>query len=197
MGAESKIKINNDGSGEIFFSYRISRMLLEMGDSMDESAEEPQEENDSNVPLPITKEDFEESVEGIEGLEVIDVTETQTEQDVIITAELKFDDVEAVSQAEAFAEWPVTFEKVGNSYVLSQVISEAGNDPETEMDEETISMVESMFEAYEFSFSIETPSPIKEHSIGELSPDKKTVTYTVAVADMLRIKEKMELVIMW
>ena len=72
MGAESKIKIQNNGSGKIFFSYRISQMLLEMGnsldetedESLDESTENPEEEGDSNVPLPITKEDFEESVKG-------------------------------------------------------------------------------------------------------------------------------------
>lgn len=202
MGTESKIKIQNDGSGEIFFSYRISKMLLEMGDSMDETGDEsmenPEEESESDVPLPITKEDFEENVEGIEGLEVVEVTEAETEQDVIITAELKFDDVEALSQADAFSEWPVTFEKVGDTYVFSQVISEGtGDDPETAMDEETISMVESMFEGYEFSFSVEAPSPIKEYSIGELSPDNKTVTYTVQIADMMRIKDRLELVIIW
>jgi hypothetical protein len=202
MGAESKIKIKNDGSGSILFSYRISRMLLEMGESMDETGDEtledPEEEADSNVPLPITKEDFETSVEGIEGLELVDVTQEETEQDVIITAELKFDDVEALSTAEAFSEWPVTFAKDGNSYIFTQVISEGVDDnAENAMDEETISMVESMFQGYEFSFSVEAPSSIKEYSIGELSTDKKTVTYTVPIADMMRIKEKLELIIKW
>jgi hypothetical protein len=206
MGAESKIKIQNDGSGNINFSYRISKTLLEMGNSMeeqgdeavDESMDEPEEEGNSNVPLPITKEDFEKSVEGIEGLELINVIQTETEQDIIITAELKFDDVEALSEAEAFSEWPITFEKDGDLYVFTQIISEGtGDDPEAAMDEETIGMVESMFEGYEFIFSVEAPSPIKEHTVGELSPDKKTVTYTIPVADMMRVKDQLELVIKW
>ncbi|MBN2533917.1 MAG: hypothetical protein JXB88_13590 [Spirochaetales bacterium] len=210
MGAETKIKIQNDGSGTILFSYRISRMLLEMGkSSMDTASDEPgmdspdepvmeEEDENSNLPLPITKEDFKTSIEGIEGLEIIDVTQDETEKDIIITAKLKFKNVEALSRAEAFSEWPITFEKVGNTYVYSQVISEGmGDNSDAAMDEETIKMMESMFEGYEFSFSVEAPSPIKEHSIGELSPDKKTLYYTIPVGDMMRIKERLELVIKW
>jgi hypothetical protein len=214
MGAESKMKIQNDGSGTILFSYRISRMLLEMGNTTDPAGEELSdepaaesgdtlsegtgEEENSDVPLPITKEDFEKSVEGIDGLELISVTENKTDNDVIITAELSFESVEALSQAEAFSEWPITFEKDGEKHVFTQLISEGtGDDPQAAMDEETINMVESMFEGYEFSFSVEAPSPVQEHSIGELSADKKTVTYAIPVAEMMRIKEPLELIIIW
>lgn len=201
MGAESKIKIKNDGSGNILFTYRISQMLLNMGESEGEESEtesESEEKSNSDVPLPITKEDFEKEVEGIEGLTLIDVTQTETEQDLIITAELEFDDVEILSQSEAFAEWPVTFEKVDDTYVFTQVLSEGtGGDSDAAMDEETIQMVESMFAGYEFVFSVEAPSPIKEYQLGELSPDKKTLTYTIPIADMMRIKEKLEFVVKW
>lgn len=198
MGAESKIKINNDGSGNIFFTYRISQMLLNMGESMGESEEGSEEDTKSEVPLPITKEDFEKNVEGIDGLELIEVTQTETEQDIIITAQLKFDNVEALSQSEAFSEWPVTFKKEGNGYVYSQLLSEGtANDGDSPIDEESISMVESMFAGYEFSFSIEAPTVIKDHNIGELSADKKTVSYTIPIADMMRIKERLELVVSW
>ena len=222
MGAESKIKIKNDGSGNILFSYRISQMLLNMGDSMNESEEEPwesspddpiedtesesekefidepEDEGTADLPLPITKEDFEKNIAGIEGLKLIDVTQTETEQDLIITAELEFDNVETLAQSEAFREWPVSFEKVEDSYVFSQVLSEGTVDnPEAAMDEETINMMESMFPGYKFIFSVEAPSPIKDYNIGELSTDKKTVTYTISIADMMRIKEKLEFVVIW
>ena len=173
MGAESKIKINNDGSGIIFFTYRISQMLLNMG----ETEGEAEQDSTSDMPLPITKEDFEKNVEGIDGLELVDVKQTETEQDIIISAELKFDNVEALSESEAFSEWPVTFSKKGGSYIYTQVLSEGTVDEEdANLDDETINMVESMFTGYEFTFSIEAPSTIKEHNIGELSENKKTVS---------------------
>jgi hypothetical protein len=199
MGAESKIKIKNDGSGHISFTYRISQMLLNMGEAGEEEGDmgESEGEEDSDVPLPITKEDFQKNVEGIEGLKLIDVTQTETEKDLIITAELEFDDVEILSQSETFSEWPVTFEKKDNTYVYRQVLSEGVGEGDPNMDEETISMVESMFEGYEFIFSLETPSPVKEYNIGKLSADKKTVTYTIAIADMMRVKEKLEFTVKW
>jgi hypothetical protein len=200
MGAESKIKIQNDGSGTISFTYRISQMLLNMGEEAggEGTDEESGEEGNADVPLPLTQEDFEKSVEGIEGLRLIEVKQTETETDLIITAKLEFDDVESLSQSEAFSEWPVTFEKAGNSYVYRQILSEGqGEEGDAAMDEETINMIESMFTGYEFSFSVETPSPIKEYNIGELSADKKTVTYTIPIADMMRIKEKLVFVVTW
>ena len=200
MGAESKIKIQNDGSGTISFTYRISQMLLNMGEDTGEEGtdEESGEEESADMPLPISKEDFEKNVEGIEGLRLIEVTQTETEQDIIITAELEFDNVEALSQSEAFSEWPVTFEKVGNTYTYKQVLSEGIVDKDDPaLDDESIKMIESMFPGYEFVFSVETPSPIKDHNIGELSADKKTLTYTISTTDMMRNKDKLEFTVTW
>ncbi|MBN1696902.1 MAG: hypothetical protein JW881_05265 [Spirochaetales bacterium] len=194
LGVESRIKLNADGSGHIFFSYRISQMLLNMGKEAEGEGEESSAEGGSDMPLPITKEDFEEQVEGIEGLRVVNVTQEENEKDLIINAELEFDNVEKLNDSETFSEWTISYKKEGGTYIYKQLITEGS---EEDVDEESIAMIESMFAGYELAFSVETPKPIKEHNIGELSADKKTCTYRIPISNMMSVKDRLELIIKW
>jgi hypothetical protein len=205
MGVESKIKLNPDGSGKINFTYRISQMLLNMGkgaegvEGSEEAEGEPAEGGDSeggesNIPLPMTKEDFEKQIEGVEGLRVLNVSQEENEKDLIISAELEFDNVENLNQSETFSEWTISYTKEGGTCVYKQLISEGNTEP---ADEETISMIESMFAGYELVFSVEVPKPIKEYNRGELSPDKKSVTYRIPISGMMALEERQELIVKW
>ena len=59
IGLTSEIQINENGSGRMELSYRVSRLIAHMGTV---------DEGDKFFPVPITREDFETTVAQIEGL---------------------------------------------------------------------------------------------------------------------------------
>jgi hypothetical protein len=57
--------------------------------------------------------------------------------------------------------------------------------------------VEAFFEGYDLSYRIMAPVQIKRHSLGELSADKRSVSYRTTVADLLKSGEKKVLEVAW
>ena len=192
IGVKSNISINADNSGILVFEYRISQMFANMGN--------PEQENgSSDPPLPISKENLAASVEGIEGLELRNVTHEENETDIIITAEIMFDSIDALAKSSLFESMPISYQKIGEDNIFKQQISEAS---EEEVDEESIQMIEGLFTGYEMIFTVNTPTQIKEYSVeeyslGELSAENKTATYRISIAELMKLREKTELIIKW
>ncbi len=53
IGIESRIRISNDGSGQLTLKYRVSRLITNL---------ESTEKNGNVVPLPLSREEFERTV---------------------------------------------------------------------------------------------------------------------------------------
>ena len=85
IGFDSKMKFNNDGSGNLVFKYRVSQMFKSMGQKDAEGGE-----SETQAPFPISKEKVEESLKGIKGLKVNSVKEWEDEQDVYVEVDLDF-----------------------------------------------------------------------------------------------------------
>ncbi len=189
IGVKSTVTFNKDGSGVVEMEYRISRMITEMGD-----------EEGMDIPLPISEEELESSIADNPNLKLRKVSQREDEDDIYITAEIEFKKIEEFSDVEDFESMPMKLEKEGNQYIFTQLISEGtsgdGEDAE-EMNEETMEMMKGFFEGYDLVFTVKAPAPITEYNLGELSDDKRSVTYSIPLLEMNSLEEETVLEVKW
>jgi hypothetical protein len=192
--------------------YRISKSLADLG-----------KEGTSQVPLPLNEQDLRQSVEQAKGLKLISVSRREDEKDIFIAAEIGFDRIESVAQVEGFSDMPMSLERSGNSTVFRQLVS-AGRESQPEAsaapaaaaapgaaagappaagaadgdsDKELAAMFAGLFEGYELVFVVTAPQAIKGNSAGELSADRKTVTYRLPLAKMMEMTQETSLTVNW
>jgi hypothetical protein len=185
IGIESDIRIRQDGSGVLTLSYTISQFIK----NIDAGRSEKQ------LPLPVNEEEFRRSAERIEGLRLVSLEEREDEENVYIQAELEFDSVEAVNALGRNGQIGITLETQGNMTTFRQLIYERQQGEE--VTEESLEMVETFFDGYELVYSVTVPAQVRDHTLGVLAPDGRTVTYTTTVPDILRTSEPLVLEVVW
>ncbi len=185
IGIESAMKINLNGSGTILLQYKVSQLLVSMGQT--------EQETEKQVPLPLSEEDFRQAISKAPGLTLLSVNQEETESDVIIRAEIAFNDVASLSRSEIFADMPISFSRSGDNYVFSQLLTEGSE----EMTEEQRQAMEGFFQGYELAFTISVPRRIVNYNRGELSQDQRTLTYRITMLQLLELKNKTELTLSW
>lgn len=185
IGIESEILLRQDGTGVLTLSYQISQFMK----NIDAGREEKQ------LPLPVNEEEFVRTAEGIEGLRLTDIDEREDEENVYIRAELEFDSVDAVNALGRAGEIGITLENRGDTNIFRQVIF-AGQDGE-EITENSLEMLDTFFQGYDLVYSIILPTPVQSHTLGELSADGRTVTYTTTVPEILKASQPLVLEIVW
>ncbi len=185
IGVNTTVTFNNNGSGKLSIKYRISKMVVNIGNAG---------EGKTVLPLPVTKEDFTRSIEDVKGLKLLSVKQNEDANDIFITAEIEFDKIEDFAKVKGFKEMPATLTKKGNSITFNEKI--AGK-PDPEPDKDSLKLIDTLFKGYNVSFNINAPKEIKSHNIGKLSADKKSVTYIIPVGDLLKIKNDTYLTVTW
>ena len=194
IGIKSSVLFNRDGTGTINMEYRISKMLTEMG------------EGDADMPLPVSEEELKNALSGHPNLTLKKVSQREDDNDVYITSEIQFQKISEFTDIESFGQMPMSLEAEGGEYVFRQIISE-GNEPagETEegesdteeMDAASKEMMAAFFEGYELSFEVSAPTEVTYHSHGELSANRKTVTYSIPLLEMDALEEETVLEVRW
>jgi len=185
IGIESEILLRQDGTGVLTLSYKISQFMK----NIDAGREEKQ------LPLPVNEEEFVRTAEGIEGLRLTDIDERQDEENVYIRAELEFDSVDAVNALGRSGRIGISLENQGDTNTFRQVIF-AGQEGE-KITEDSLEMIETFFQGYDLVYAITVPSQVKSHSLGDLSAEGRTVTYTVTVPEILRESQPLVLEVTW
>ena len=185
IGIESDLRIRQDGSGVLTLSYTVSQFIK----NIDAGRSEKQ------LPLPVNEEEFRRSAERIEGLRLTDLEEREDEENVYIRAELEFDNVEAVNALGREGQLGITLETQGGTTTFRQLIYE-GQQGE-EVTEESLKMIETFFEGYELVYSVTVPAQVRDHTLGVLAPDGRTVTYATTVPDILRTPDPLVLEVVW
>ena len=66
-----------------------------------------------------------------------------------------------------------------------------------ESDKELSQMFAEMFAGYELAFSVSAPRPIKSHSAGELSADRKSVTWRLPLERVVELPEGTVFTVAW
>jgi hypothetical protein len=185
IGIESDILIRPDGSGVLKLSYTVSQYIK----NIDAGRSEKQ------LPLPINEDEFRRSSESIEGLQLRDLDRREDEENIYIEAEFEFDSVEAVNALGREGEIGITLESRDQSSVFRQLIYPGQEDEE--IGEDSLDMVETFFEGYELIYSVTVPEQVLEHSLGVLSEDGRTVTYTIGIPEILKNSEPLVLEVVW
>ncbi len=182
ISIDTEITINSNGSGEAELIYRVSQMIAQMGRMNTE---------DSDLPLPLTRENFQASVNAVEGLSLDSFSTSEDEEFVIIRAALSFDSIEDLNQFYQYSEPMFSIEEDGDLSRYTQIIS-WGN--EETLTEENREFINTFFEDYTLSFVVNVPEDIQENNIGELA-STRTVSYTVPLPTIM--EEEITLEILW
>jgi hypothetical protein len=186
VAIDSRMTLRDNGSGVLSLSYRVSQLVADLGDTPSSKG---------IVPLPLSRDDFERSLADTKGkVRLTRFDRSENEKDVTIKAELSFDSLEALSQVAAFRDAELKPGTDGQQHTFSQVIARAPAAPPTE---DTLKMVDAFFDGYDLTFVVETPKPIQTASIGTVSADRRSVSYTASIKDIVQTKNDIVLKVAW
>jgi hypothetical protein len=186
IGIDSRMSIRDDGSGTLALTYRISRLISELGVASTGKAA---------IPLPVSRSDFERSLAGTHGtVRLTRFDRSDDDKDITVHADLAFDSVADLANVEAFQDAQLRWSVQGSRHLFSQLIVRAPRQP---LSDDSRRMLEALFEGYNLSFVIEAPRPISGATLGTLSADKRTLTYTTSVKDALMSGKDLALSAQW
>jgi hypothetical protein len=185
IGIDSQITLRNDGSGTLKLDYRISQFMKNLDVA----------KSDWRLPLPVSREDFQRTVGSIQGLRLVSLDQREDEKDVFIAARIDFARVEAINDIGKAGQIELSFSNEGDLHVFRQQVYRGGG--LEEISQESLQMVETFFEGYGLTYRVSAPAVIMRHSLGELSEDKRSVSYHTTIADLLKSREKKVLEIAW
>ncbi len=181
IGIESEFRFDADGSGTLSLTYRVSQMVKDIDASGDAHT----------LPLPVSREDFQRAVAASQGLRLLSYQRSEDEKDVTIRASLAFDRVEQADGVGKGGDFSLVQE--GEAQVFRCVLSPGGPPP----DQDTLELIRLLFQDYELSFVVRAPRKISSHSLGTLAPDERSVSYSIAVADLLSNPQPQTLEVRW
>ncbi len=194
FGLHIRTVFNEDGSGRFSLQMSVSRSLLEMN------------EEGGEIDIPMSREDLEEELGGIEGVRIVEIGEEETEDDLLITATVEFDDFQALIENEGYPAESASLTTGGGETVYTMRVGEAKQEiaegeeetmPQEEMDEATLAMVQAFMEGYSMQYTIVAPRKITRHSHGELSEDSMAVTLSVPMGEYFVMQEPYTMEIAW
>lgn len=182
---DTRIRFQGDGSGTLALHYRVSHLIVDLGKGGDATR---------SVPLPIEKEDFDRSLEGVAGVRMTRWDRSEDELDIIIQAEISFDRVESLAQIESFRSSQPTLSVSGTGSTYSQIVLQAEKEPVTD---DTLSMLDALFEGYGISFTVEAPSSIRDRGIGTVGSDGRTWSWKTTVKELIQSRTDTVISLSW
>jgi len=186
IGIDSRMTIRDNGSGTLTLTYRVSQLVTELGVSST---------GRSAMPLPLSRADFDRALAATSGkVRLTSFDRSDNEKDITIRAQLAFDSVDALARIDAFRDADLKLAAQGSDRTFSQMVARAPRQPLTD---DSKRMLDALFDGYDLSFAIEAPRPIKDATLGTLSPDKKTLTYKTSVKDALSTPRDLVLSASW
>ena len=186
IGIDSRMTIRDNGSGTLSLTYRVSQLVTELGVSST---------GRSAIPLPLSRTDFDRALAATSGtVRLTSFDRGENEKDITIRAQLAFDSVDALAKIDAFHDADLKLASQGSDRTFSQLVARAPRQPLTD---DSKRMLDALFDGYDLSFVLEAPRPIKDSSLGTLSADKRTLTYTTSVKDALSTARDLVLSASW
>jgi hypothetical protein len=186
VGIDSTVAVRDDGSGTLALTYRVSQLIVSLGVS---------ETGASTIPLPLTRADFERSLESSGGkVRLTRFDRSEDEKDITIHVQLTFDSFDALARLDAFRDAQLKLSTEGDRHVFSQTIAKASTEP---VSEESLSMMDALFSGYELRFALQAPRPIQSSTLGTLSEDRKTLTWSAPVRDVVTTRSDLVLSAGW
>ena len=185
---EMRFVMRSDGAGRLEISYRVpyeATTLLDPADGV------------RAVPLPIARADFEAAIAGADGVRLRRFRRKDEEGEVLISARIDFDSVEALQTVAGFADLPVSFVASGGSGgELSQRVipARSGEDaPSAAM----IQLVQAVGGDSRVTFVVVAPARIKAADGATIDADGRTARYSQSLADYLTQPGPVDLTVRW
>ena len=177
LGVQSQLSLGRDGSGTLRISYRVAQFLRE----------------GQGLPLPASREDFQRAVEAEPGLRLEALSQREDEQDLILEARLGFDRVENLNALGD--RLGLSYESEEDRRVFRQRLyagATAGG-----LSAASLRMLETFFPGYEVSLELSSAAPIRSHSLGQLSEDRRVLRYQTTLLELLRQQDEVTLEVAW
>ncbi|MCX7655625.1 MAG: hypothetical protein N2Z76_03765 [Treponemataceae bacterium] len=191
VGVQSNITIRQDGSGTILLVYQVSRMVESLGKL---------DGNEWFLPFPVGKIDFERTVTRIPGLSLRSYTSRQDEKNIIVQAELAFQNLEAL---RTFLDTTGRLASFSTETDQKRLILRLSQGPAT-TDPDIQNVVRSVFGGYEISLTITTPTiptyegrGIGKGKVGTLVLTGQRLFFTAPTAEILLAPEVVEYSLSW
>jgi len=186
IGIDSRLTIRENGSGTLQLIYRISQLVANLGLSST---------GKSAIPLPVARSDFERSLAASGGkVRLVRFDRSENEKGITIRVELSFDSLDALAKVDAFQDADQRWSTEGTQHTFSQVVARTLTPP---LNDDSKRMLETLFEGYEISYVLEAPQPIQDAPLGTLSADKKTLTYTTKIQDVMTTTQDLVMSARW
>jgi phosphohistidine swiveling domain-containing protein len=149
------------------------------------------------VPLPIARADFEAAIAGADGVRLRRFRRKDEEGEVLISARIDFDSVEALQTVAGFADLPVSFVASGGSGgELSQRVIPARSG-EDAPDAAMIQLVQAVGGDSRVTFVVVAPARIKAADGATIDADGRTARYSQSLADYLTQPGPVDLTVRW
>ena len=225
IGVESRVTFHNDGSGVLKIEYRIAKSLADLGKEGTSQVPLPVDEQELRKALSDAKgvklmgtsrrEDekdvyitAEVAFDRIESLAEVDAF-----KDMPMSLEKSGNDVVFRQVISAGGAAPQAIEAAGAGAPAAGAAAgtaEAGaptapaaeaaaatGESAAQSDKELAAMFSALFEGYELVFSVNAPRPIKSSSAGEISADRRTVTYRLPVEKVVDLPPETAFTVTW
>jgi len=197
LGLQVETRFNEDGSGQMSMTMRVSKAVLEMGE----------EGGDTGLDIPLSKEEIEAEFSDVDGVRLVEVNEEETDEDLIITSLIEFDSLDAMLETEDSPVQTATLTRDGDRTIFTMTVGEAQDLAAAaeedspfggaEMDDAMLAMIEAFLEGYFMEYRVTAPKPIISHSHGELDESGRTVTIRMPMAEYFTLEEPYDLVVEW
>lgn len=186
LTVESELDIKNDGSGTLRLSYRISRMVRDIGRV---------DSRNTLIPLPVNEEDFRRIVDQADGVSLENFTLTSDEEVITIDAELQFSDANALSFLLGGSSGDnITFTADETGYTLVQRLYDGLEEP---MSEDSKLLLDTFFASDRVSCLVRTESDIKESGIGSPGADGRSAAYEALISGIVQSPEPVVFTVRW
>jgi hypothetical protein len=149
VGMDTKVKISRDGSGTVDAEYRLSEDFVAFGQL---------EANKSMLPVPLTKQDVENSLAGAKGLKLSSWSSRRDGTDLLVRTVITFDSLDALMY---YLDPSGQLARHSSDSGGNRIDFSLGNRiPKLDPDMKTLA--QEAFAPYAFKFVVELPSAPKD-----------------------------------
>lgn len=176
LDLSAELEMNEDGSGRFELEYRLSPESYEMAVFDRES---------SYVPVPIHEDDLRRVAAGIDGLALRDYRLQRGENEFVVTAALRFDDLEALNRFYSPGEERIRFEQAaGTNGADTRLTVELHPGAVGELDEDTRSFAETYLQDYRMEMRITVPEPIRGRENLSSGDDERSAGISASLGEL-------------
>jgi len=223
LGVDIATKFNSDGSGTMKMKLRISQMLLQMGSGDGEkpvpftkedleasyegmkgvkleSVDQTETEQDRIITSTVSFKDFSvfESSKDLAGSGATLTKEGNVTVYSVIVGEPPKQQAEPAASSEGQNSVPPPdSQSAGQSDEQPQNQTAETDAAGKSTDEAMQQMIKGLMAGYSLNYSVTAPKPIVSYSVGVVSEDGRTVSYSIKMTDYMELKEPIKFEVKW